>query len=262
MADFFSNLGNLFTGASGVSAAKASAAAATKNANKGAKAASAPITAGKTEALGYQGQALAPWQTIFGQGQPAVNTYYGALGIGGPGAQAAAQNAFTASPAYEYTLGQGLEGLSRLGTSTGQLGQADMNAMQFAHNLSNQDYQQWLNNLSQGFGQETAGAGGQSNAYGNMSNIATGAARDLSQIQTNRYNTIGAAQSQLPLAINAANMGGAANSLSALFGLGGLAMGGGGGGFGTPGSSANWGYNNLNAMMGGSGGWDTSVMPA
>jgi hypothetical protein len=227
MSDFFGNLAGLFTGSTGVDAAKQSAAAATQAAKKSAKKQTQLVGPAYDTGIASYQQSLAPWQTIFNQGKPAVETYYGALGQGTPEQVDAARNQFTASPGYEYTLGQGLEGLGRVGASVGQFGQADMNAMDYAHNLSNQDFQQWLTNLSHGFGQETAGALGQSNAYGQIGGAQIGKGKSLADIQAQKYATIGQAQSALPQNIYAAESGGASNTLNALFSIAELGMSGG-----------------------------------
>jgi hypothetical protein len=218
---------DLFTGDSGVKAAKQSAAASIGAANTSAQKQTKQVNKGYGAGISSYQQSLAPWQTIFGQGQPAVETYYGALGQGTPEQVDAARNQFTASPGYEYTLGQGLEGLGRVSASMGQFGQGDMDAMTFAHNLSNQDFQQWLDNLSRGFSQETAGALGQSNAYGQIGGAQINKGKSLADIASGKYSTIGQAKAALPMNINAAEMGGASNTLNALFSIAELGMSGG-----------------------------------
>lgn len=222
----FDTIGSLFSGSSGTAAAAAQKQAAVKTAKKGATAASEPITQGKTEALGYQKQALQPWQNLFSQGTAMSPYYMGGLGIGTPGQVSAANAAFMGSiPGQEYQnqLPSIYEAALRRGGLTGQTGQIPIDLTNETMKTLNQFYPGWQSALNP-LPWETAGATGISNAYGNMASTATGAANALSNIQANKFNTLGQARAAYPANVLAANQGAAGNQLSALFGLGGLGL--------------------------------------
>ena len=143
--------------------------------------------------------AWSPLQTLAQQYQGAAPTYLGALGVGTPDQIAAAQAAFTSSPAYNYQLQQGEEALKRTqwGGGMGPTGNTDMASMQFAENLANQNYQNWLNNLYQA-GQTGANLGmnvaqGQQTGYTGLANLGQTYGENISNVLGNvMQGTIGA----------------------------------------------------------------------
>ena len=86
--------------------------------------------------------AWTPLAALAASYQGATPTYLGALGVGSPDQIAAAQKAFTSSPAYNYQLQQGLEALQRTqwGAGMGPTGNTNMDTIQYAENLANQNY--------------------------------------------------------------------------------------------------------------------------
>ena len=198
---------------------------------------------GQTQAQGAIQGGMAPWQTIAGQSGGFLPLYAGALGAGTPAENTAAQGAFQASPGYQYTLNQGLESADRRAGARGNLAGNTPDEIAYAQNLSNQDYQQWLNNLFQGVGVNENAAGGIQSGQDALANSL--AERDNSKPLTsleretpsevnrqtleaswrllrqaggqNKANTIGNIQG----AKNAAGV----NTLDALFGLAGLGTG-------------------------------------
>jgi hypothetical protein len=143
--------------------------------------------------------AWSPLQTLAQQYQGAAPTYLGALGVGTPEQIAAAQKAFTSSPAYNYQLQQGEEALKRTqwGGGMGPTGNTDMAAIQFGQNLANQNYQNWLNNLFQA-GQTGANLGmnvaqGQQTGYTNLANLGQTYGENVTNVLGNVMSgTIGA----------------------------------------------------------------------
>src|SRR6185295_11520820 len=73
-----------------------------------------------------------------------------ATGVNGAEGRARATDAFTAAPGYQYALDQGIDAINRRANKAGMLasGNADRDAIGYATNLANQNYQQWLQNLS------------------------------------------------------------------------------------------------------------------
>jgi hypothetical protein len=188
------NLAGLFTGSTGANAAKASSAAQVKGLKQGYNEATGLYNTGVTQAVGAENQALAPWQTIFNQAQPAAQTYWGALGVGTPEQVSAARGAFTASPGYDYTLNQGLEAVDRRAGARGNLTGAGKDEMAYAENLANQDWNSWLTNLSRGLGQQTSAAQGQAGVQGNIADIYSGQGKDLASLAYGTRTGIGQAK--------------------------------------------------------------------
>jgi len=129
-------------------------------------------TQGAVGALTANGGAYAPLSdlaTKYGKGS---DLYANALGINGQAGTDAARSAFTASPGYDYTLNQGIDAINRRANAGGMLvgGNANRDAIDYAHNLSNNDYNSWLQNLGS-FNNLQLGAT-QGAASGNQSNNA------------------------------------------------------------------------------------------
>ena len=217
----------------------------------------------------YQGSVLPALQTGYGTGTGAVNqaiagyaplqklgetyslgapTLMGALGVSTPDQNAAARDAFTASPGYQYTLNQGLQALQRTrgGMPSGNL---DTDVMNYAHNLSNQDYQQWISNLmgagAYGLNATAGAASGRGQQYDALANLAQQYAQNQAGVYGNvAQGTIGANNmAAAGEAAGAKNLLGLGESIIGAVGsafgggglgsaLGGLMKGGGGGGYG------------------------------
>jgi hypothetical protein len=235
----------------------------------------------------YQGQALPALQTGYGTGTTAVNTAIGgyqpltqlgatyssaaptmmaALGIGSPQDVANARNAFTASPGYQYTLDQALQSLQRArgGMASGNL---DTDVMNYAHNLSNQDYQQWISNLmgagAYGLNATAGAAAGKGQQYDALAQLAQQYATNQAGVYGNvAQGTIGAnnmaAAGEAQGAKNLLGLGESIiGAVGSAFGGGGLGsllgkFGGGGGGGGYGGASVGPTYaSGGQGMMGG-----------
>lgn len=114
-----------------------------------------------------------------------------ALGVNGPSGTTAAQNAFTASPAYEFNLTAGLDAINRARAASGQLasGNTDRSAQEFGAGLASNEYNTWLNNLLGFVSPEasTTGAAASGTSAANQ-NIGTTSANLSAQQGANNAN--------------------------------------------------------------------------
>jgi len=113
-----------------------------------------------------------------------------ALGLNGASGNAAATAAFQNNPGYTGAINAGLDVINRRRAAGGMLnsGNADQDAQTFGQNLQNQQYNNWLSNLS-GLNNNalsaTAGtAQGQAGVYGDLAGLANNNA-------TNQVNLLG-----------------------------------------------------------------------
>jgi hypothetical protein len=102
--------------------------------------------------LGLQGQQVA--QNHYGNFQ--ADPFTQAMGVGGT---------YQASPGYQWQLGQGLNAVDSSAASKGLLGSgATLKAEEeYGQGLANQDYQQWLGNLSSTYDNYLGNLAGQAN---------------------------------------------------------------------------------------------------
>lgn len=130
---------------------------------------------------------LANLATQYGKG---TGMYLNALGLNGASGSQAAQAAFTNNPGYDSAINAGLDVINRRRAAGGMLasGNADQDAQTFGQNLQNQQYNNWLTNLS-GLNNNalTATAGtaqGQAGVYGDLASLAN-------NNSTNQVNLLG-----------------------------------------------------------------------
>ena len=73
-----------------------------------------------------------------------------ALGLNGPAGNAAATAAFQAGPGYQFALEQGLEGVTRAANAAGMGASGNMlrEAQTYGQGLANQEYNNWLENVT------------------------------------------------------------------------------------------------------------------
>jgi hypothetical protein len=155
---------------------------------------------GQTNALGALDSAAGAYTPLSQLGQKysgASDMLLNALGVNGPGGNAAATAAFQNSPGYQYTVDQTLDNANRAASAGGMLASGNtLAALQDrAKNLANQDYGQWLTNLgsftnpalaaTSGAATGVAGANtNKANVYGNVANSLV----DLNKFTTNGIN--------------------------------------------------------------------------
>lgn len=160
-----------------------------------------------------------------------TSLYLDALGINGADAARNAQSSFTTSPGYEQGINAGLDAINRRRAAAGMAnsGNADLDALNFAQNNQNQQYNNWLSGLS-GINQNNITATqGQAAGYGSLADLA-------SQYSQNQTGLLGNYTSGMTSANNleaAGKAAGAKNLLGAGLSLATLGAGGGFGGLGS-----------------------------
>lgn len=157
-----------------------------------------------------------------------TDLYLNALGVNGTGGSSDAWNAFqNANPQTQGVIDQGLDAINRRRATSGMVnsGNADLDALNFAQNTQNQQYNSWLSNLSGVNQNNMTASSGVAGAYGSLSDLAQNNA-------TNQVGLLGNSTSGLASANNlqaAGEASGAKNLLGAGLSLATLAAGGGGG---------------------------------
>jgi len=180
---------------------------------------------GSKDALATAKGEFAPLSALYSKGS---NLYADAMGVNGAAGGQNAWSAFqNANPQTQGVVNYGLDAINRRRAAGGMLdsGNADLDALNFAQNTQNQQYNNWLTNLG-GYDQKsltTAGA---------MAGVDTGLANLYQTDATNRVGlqgnvTSGNANANVLQAQGEA--AGAKNLLGAGLGVASLAMGGAGG---------------------------------
>jgi len=225
MASF---LDTLFGGGAEKDAANANRSLLSDYLNKGTSA----LDSGLTSSTGYlnsAGTTLSDLQKKYGAG---TDLYLNALGVNGADAAKTAQQSFTNNPGNEAAINAGLDAINRRRAAGGMLdsGNADLDALNFAQNNQNQQYNTWLSNLGGLVSPETQAATGVANNDTNLANL----------YQTDATNRIGLYGNYASGNIGANNMqaagesAGAKNLLGGALSLAGLGLKASGiGGFGS-----------------------------
>lgn len=218
----------LFGGGSEKAAADKNRALLSDYLNKGTSA----LDSGLTSSTGYlnsAGTTLSDLQKKYGAG---TDLYLNALGVNGADAAKTAQQSFTNNPGNEAAINAGLDAINRRRAAGGMLdsGNADLDALNFAQNNQNQQYNTWLSNLGGLVSPETQAATGVANNDTNLANL----------YQTDATNRIGLYGNYASGNIGANNMqaagesAGAKNLLGGALSLAGLGLKASGiGGFGS-----------------------------
>ena len=198
----------------------------------------------KTENMGYIGQGLSAGTGYLNQAQDlykplsdlgtkGANLYADALGVNGSAGNANAQGAFQAGPGYQFAMDQGQQALERSAAARGSLqsGQTGIDTMKFGQGLANQEYGNWLSNLSGYNNLALSGAQGQAGTLGALAGLSTNAAGQRVGVATDINNGLMGANNQ-----NAAgqeqHVAAKQQGLNSLLSLGGSVLGGGLGGVG------------------------------
>lgn len=182
---------------------------------------------------GYLNSALgayAPLSSLASQYGAGTKTYLDALGLNGADAAKAAQSSFTTSPGYQQGIDAGLDAINRRRAAAGMSdsGNADLDALNFAQNNQNQQYNSWLDRLSgvnnNNMSATGAIASGQAGVYGGLADLSN-------QYGQNQVSLLGNTTSGQTNANNLQAQGeaaGARNLLGAGLGLASMFTGGGG----------------------------------
>lgn len=176
--------------------------------------------------------ALGVYQGLYNKYSPGTDLYLNALGVNGTTGSKSAWDAFqNANPQTQGVINQGLDAINRRRASAGMVnsGNADLDALNFAQNTQNQQYNNWLTNLSGVNQNAMSSAGGVASGYGSLSDLAN-------KYATDQVGLLGNTTSGLASANNlqaAGEAAGAKNLLGAGLSLASLATGSGLGGLGS-----------------------------
>jgi hypothetical protein len=221
-------LDDLFGGGAEKAAADKNRALLSDYLNKGTSALDSGL-ASSTGYLNSAGTTLSDLQNKYGAG---TSLYLDALGVNGADAAAKAGQSFTTSPGYQQGIDAGLDAINRRRAAGGMLdsGNADLDALNFAQNNQNTQWNNWLSNLGGLVSPETTAATGVANNSTNLANLYQTDA-------TNRIGLYGNVASGNIAANNAQAAGesaGAKNLLGGALSLAGLGLKASGvGGFGS-----------------------------
>ncbi len=107
---------------------------------------------GLTAANGYYDQgkaAYTPLSDLASKYGGATTMALNSLGVNGQAGTDAARSAFTAGPAYNWNLDQGINSINRRRAAGGMLdsGNADRDAQTYGAGLASNEYNTWMNNL-------------------------------------------------------------------------------------------------------------------
>lgn len=107
-------------------------------------------------------------------GKTGATAYADALGLNGADAATAAQEKFTASPGYQFSLDQGLQALQRLGASQGRMqsGNTDIDLLKYGVNAANSEWGSYLDRLGGFTGIYGTGVAADTGALGNLTDFA------------------------------------------------------------------------------------------
>lgn len=161
--------------------------------NAGQVAAAGAINTGATNAaneLNAISGITSPLDQYGNIGLGAANQMAGLTGTGTPEQNAAAMNAYKASPGYQYLLDQTLKGTERSAAARGGLlgGNVALELQKNAAGLASTDYQNQFNNLStlsqQGLGAASAATGIKADAKARLADLAQSTGLNLGALNT------------------------------------------------------------------------------
>lgn len=129
---------------------------------KGREQAQTRLAKGSKDQLAYYGNALVPYETLFGTGMGGMNAYADALGMNGAEGRARALEQFRSSPGYDFTLSQGLQATNRAASRNGSYldPSTDLALMQYGQGLADKTYDSYMNRFSPFFALAGTGAQG------------------------------------------------------------------------------------------------------
>jgi hypothetical protein len=165
------------------------------------------------EAIGY-------YEPYYDAGVNSLTMLGNALGLNGAQGNAAATNAFQASPGYQFTLDQGIGALDRSAAARGLLNSGNQtgDVLNYATGLANQDYNNWLSgvgDLSQLGMTATQGMAGEQNT---LAGLATQFGQDQANLFSNTSNSIADRLFEGQLSDAASSAQAKQNTLSGIFG--------------------------------------------
>jgi hypothetical protein len=198
--------------------------------NSGFDQASTAVNNGLSTATGLYNSALTPFNALSGTANNGYSAYADATGANGAAGNARALANFQSTPGYNFDLTQGLSAIDRGAAARGSLSSGGTLAaeQQYGTNLANQNYQQYVTNLSPYNTLAPGIANSTATINTNLGNLNYGAGTTLGNLAYNTQTGIGNANA----AADMANYNASANMWGALMGGANLLAGGIGGGGG------------------------------
>ena len=198
------------------------------------------LNQGQTNATGALDQSAGLYGNLASKYGGATTLGLDALGVNGAAGNDRATSAFRASPGYQYSVDQALQGVLRNANTMGGVagGNTIAAVSDRAGNMADQQYGSWIDRLNGYTSPELAATGGQAGAIASKAPVYTTTASNIANLGTNTANGIAnqntqAANAEMQgsgnlwnLGLNLAKMGiGAATGGTSLLG----GMGGDGG---------------------------------
>lgn len=177
---------------------------------------------------------------FYDAGTAALSTYTDAMGLNGPAGNDNALSRFTASPGYQFQLGEGINALERSANARGRLysGATMRDTLSYGQGLANQEWGNYLSRLTglAGAGQQ---AGGTLSAMtgatsGSIADALLGTAANRANVRLGGLNAVTGANSDIGAARASGIVGGANSWNQGLTNLSQLIGYGAGQGFSTP----------------------------
>jgi hypothetical protein len=146
------------------------------------------ITGAYAPAMDATKAGINEYQPWIGSGTSADAMYTNALGLNGPGGNAAATGAFQASPGYEWNKSQAVDAAARKASALGIGGSGNtLDAItRLGENLANNEYGSWLTNLNNASSRGLTAASGAAAGNYNLANLGVGQGHDLGNLDTTR----------------------------------------------------------------------------
>ena len=221
MAGFLGNLFGLFTGDPLSKAYSQAANAQLQNLAQGYKTEKGDINTAFGQAFPSLQAGITPYQTLFQESQPVVQSYTGAI-TGAPGA---AQE-FAGTPwgqDLNYQLPMAAEAAARGAGEGGNVGASILSGSGTTADLINQAMQGWIGAMTPGLQLASGAAGGIQRGEDVLGQEQIAKGEDLASLAQQFYGGKATVQGQLPVAQAQAGLGGAGNALNALFDAAGIA---------------------------------------
>jgi len=171
-----------------------------------------------TTGTGYLTEAKGITDDYLNLGKTGATSYANAMGLNGAEAAQTAQDNFTTSPGYQFSLDQGLQALERRSAMGGRLnsGQNDIDLLQYGVGAANDEWGNYLDRLGGYNNMYTQGVGASTKSLGDLTTFKEGITTGL--IDTNNQKLEG----------KNANSAGAGNLLGTVANIAGKFMGYGG----------------------------------
>lgn len=132
------------------------------------------------QAQGYLDQGAASYDGMVGAGNKGLEQYLNLVGLGPQGA-GGMQSTLEATPGYQFTRDQGLDGVMRNASARGMLASGNTSAdlLKMGSGLASQTYQSALGNLNPLLSMFSGGTQGRAANYGQKASLADSTGRAL-----------------------------------------------------------------------------------